>query len=191
MEAQVRRINQILSGTTEYKIPAYQRPYSWEKDEVVQFLTDLYESFTNGDNEYFIGSLIAIEHETNKLFDVVDGQQRLTTLNLIFASFRNAVSDDDANFGLRNIVLRTKPITGKIIGPRLIIRERDHSFFEEHILKGKSISEFEENKIFRLPDVPKKNLIENFKTINEFISETHELDEQKNSRFCGFYIYKS
>lgn len=51
------------------------------------------EAFNEEDPEYFIGSLITIERERNVLYEVVDGQQRLTTLNLIFARLRDHIED--------------------------------------------------------------------------------------------------
>ena len=187
MFAQVQRINQILTETKQYKIPVYQRPYSWGTDEVIQFITDLHDSFMSNDDEYFIGSLITIERETNRLFDVVDGQQRLTTLNLIFASFRDAVSEKIAKTGLGNVVLPVDLISGDPIGPRLMIREKDQTIFLDHILGGEPISDFEEKRIFNLPDVPKRNLIENFKAISKFINE-EGLNERQIRDFAKFIL---
>ena len=90
MEATERTVSQILTEQIQYKIPAYQRPYSWEKGNVEQLLNDVWEAFAANDEEYFIGSLITIEREKGRLYDVVDGQQRLTTLNLIFSRLRTS-----------------------------------------------------------------------------------------------------
>ena len=90
MEATERTIGQILTEQIRYEIPPYQRPYSWDKTNVEHLLDDLWEAFEANDEEYFIGSLITIEQDKNALYEVVDGQQRLTTLNLIFARLRDA-----------------------------------------------------------------------------------------------------
>ena len=61
MEAAERTISQILTEQIRYEIPAYQRPYSWEKGNVEQLLDDIWEAYEANDEEYFIGSLITIE----------------------------------------------------------------------------------------------------------------------------------
>ena len=63
-----------------YKIPPYQREYSWGKDQWENLFNDI------NDNEvgYFLGSIICIENEKN--LDVIDGQQRLTTLSVLLNS---------------------------------------------------------------------------------------------------------
>lgn len=57
MEAAERTISQILTEQIRYEIPAYQRPYSWEKGNVEQLLDDIWEAYEAQDEEYFIGSL--------------------------------------------------------------------------------------------------------------------------------------
>ena len=61
----------------KYLIPIYQRNYAWGKDEIEALLEDI-----KGSKEgYFIGSLVV--REKGEFFEVIDGQQRLTTLFLI------------------------------------------------------------------------------------------------------------
>lgn len=63
-------------------IPAYQRPYRWKSDNIIR----LFEDYDENNSEYFLGSAVAVEkHKNNGIveFDVVDGQQRLTTLYLL------------------------------------------------------------------------------------------------------------
>ncbi len=69
----------VFSGV-EYIVPIYQRNYSWEEKEIVQLLDDINDSSGN----YYLGSLIVNQRSVN-LYEVVDGQQRLTTLYLLLA----------------------------------------------------------------------------------------------------------
>lgn len=64
-----------------YIIPLYQRSYAWEEREIVQLIHDIYYMDENSDN-YYLGSLIVAKKE-NKKYEVIDGQQRLTTLFII------------------------------------------------------------------------------------------------------------
>ena len=68
----------------DYVIPLYQRNYAWGEEEIYQLLQDIYESYkkSNGTGQYFIGSLVVLKRRDGS-FEVIDGQQRLTTISLI------------------------------------------------------------------------------------------------------------
>jgi hypothetical protein len=170
MEAAERTISQILTEQIRYEIPAYQRPYSWGKGNVEQLLDDIWEGFFANDEEYFIGSLITIEREKGRLYDVVDGQQRLTTLNLIFSRLRDAV-DEPAKSELGRRVLPRNALTGEEETPRLTLRHRDQNFFRRHVLAGEAVSEAVRNNIAKEQDAPKQRIIENLETIDGFIAQ--------------------
>lgn len=63
------------------KIPSYQRPYRWSSKSTNQLYMDIYEAFINNVSEYRLGSVIL--HEDNDFYNIVDGQQRLTTLSIL------------------------------------------------------------------------------------------------------------
>ncbi|MDY5557604.1 DUF262 domain-containing HNH endonuclease family protein [Helicobacter sp.] len=75
-------IKKFFEGEKQYTIPLYQRAYSWEKEQWNDLLNDLEEA-TKGENHYFFGNVLLeeINGETN---DIIDGQQRITTI-IIFA----------------------------------------------------------------------------------------------------------
>lgn len=71
-----------------FDIPEYQRPYIWNKDEWEKLFSDITESDYLG---YFVGTIICVDNGTSPnndytVYEVVDGQQRLTTLSLFFAA---------------------------------------------------------------------------------------------------------
>ena len=70
-----------------YQIPDYQRPYSWEDEQIEQLWDDLYCAMDSGDESYFLGPIILIRR--GDWFEVVDGQQRLTTLTILFCVLRD------------------------------------------------------------------------------------------------------
>jgi len=75
----------ICYNNLKFRIPLYQRPYAWEEKQVKQLLKDLYESRKKENSElYYVGILsVAKTFEDEMLFDLIDGQQRFTTLMLI------------------------------------------------------------------------------------------------------------
>lgn len=75
------------SNKVIYEVPIYQRNYAWEKDEITTLVQDTYDAYENhvakrNDNIYFIGTLVTYNKGDN-VYEVIDGQQRLTTINLV------------------------------------------------------------------------------------------------------------
>ncbi len=73
-------VENLLKGSF-FVIPRFQRPYSWEEDNIEDFWNDI--AGTNVP-DYFIGSMVVCKLKKNAL-GVVDGQQRLTTIMIFFA----------------------------------------------------------------------------------------------------------
>ncbi len=65
-----------------YEVPIYQRNYAWEKDEISTLIQDVYDAFESVKSTYFIGTLVSF-HKGDQIYEVIDGQQRLTTINLV------------------------------------------------------------------------------------------------------------
>ena len=63
-----------------YKIPIYQRNYAWERDEIYALIKDVHDSLKKP--VYYIGTLVTYKRDDN-IFEVIDGQQRLTTIYII------------------------------------------------------------------------------------------------------------
>ena len=79
----------LFTGREQYIIPPYQRPYSWGEDQCQQLYEDIVAAF-NDENDYFLGNIVLAvsEQETGgKKPRVVDGQQRLTTIWLMYKAF--------------------------------------------------------------------------------------------------------
>ena len=94
-----KTIKEVFGDTKSfYLMPEYQRPYSWDDERVNQLWEDLKTAFDNYteskalnevppiDENYFLGSIILTPAQGG--FDVVDGQQRLTTLMILFCVVR-------------------------------------------------------------------------------------------------------
>ena len=80
------KIGELLTND-KYFIPIYQRNYSWGDEEISYLIQDLWNAYLNNENKnYYIGSLVVNKKE-NGDFEVIDGQQRLTTLTLIMHYF--------------------------------------------------------------------------------------------------------
>lgn len=71
-------LKEFFEGDKQFFIPVYQRAYSWEEPQWKTFLEDL-EGATKGENHYFFGNVL-LEKDGNNRLDIIDGQQRLTTI---------------------------------------------------------------------------------------------------------------
>jgi len=87
LRADKKSLRKLLGMEDEqFRIPHYQRPYSWTSDQVDDLWDDLIENAATG---HFLGSLVlASENETRP--QVIDGQQRLTTLMILLSALRDA-----------------------------------------------------------------------------------------------------
>ena len=185
MKAEERTISQILTTQVRYEIPPYQRPYSWEEDNVKQLLEDLLEAYEAKDREYFIGSLITIERERDRFYDVVDGQQRLTTLNIILARLRDHIADGASKALLQNCLLPQNPLTGEAEAPRLSLRKKDQNFFRKHVLESQPVAKDKVNGL----EVPQQNLIQNAAVIDAFCQGRTEQELKLLANFILSSVY--
>lgn len=185
MEASERKILQVLTEEAQYQIPPYQRPYSWGADNVSQLLDDVWIAYEDQDDEYFLGSLITIETKKDVMYEVVDGQQRLTTLNLILARLRDHVVDEAAKNKIGKHILPRNELTGETEKPRLSLRAKDQRFFERHILKSEAVSQATLNKIQKENDAPKIKILEAVEVIDKFFDG---LDQRVLKLFANYLL---
>jgi len=91
LNAHTKTVSGILSVKSKYIIPRYQREYSWEKEQVDELWSDVVHNIRLSDSkikhhEYFIGALVLVGEDGSTNYDVVDGQQRLTTLTIFLSA---------------------------------------------------------------------------------------------------------
>ncbi len=79
------------SSQKSYEIPVYQRAYSWDKKNWTIFLEDLFEQL-NSENNYFYGNILLETIKKNKKYEIIDGQQRITTLTIFMRALINTLN---------------------------------------------------------------------------------------------------
>ena len=107
-----------LFGDTRYNIDYYQREYRWERRQVAQLLDDLFGSFGESHEpgnvrtdvekygQYFLGPVILTQREG--VTDIVDGQQRLTTLTLLLIALYHRIDDSDQRTTISSLIMTTR-----------------------------------------------------------------------------------
>lgn len=99
-DARSENFRGLLSAVRNYKIPRFQRDFSWEDTNYRDFLFDLISQIKTEDNElvttqYFFGNMLFLGEKEADSVEVVDGQQRLTTATILLAALRNTLYDID------------------------------------------------------------------------------------------------
>ncbi|GAA7866710.1 DUF262 domain-containing protein [Helicobacter pylori] len=87
IESKDSYLQDILKNKLYYQIPIYQRPYQWTEENCEKLLDDLFFNYENDrESDYFCGSLVLVKSDPNSktaTYDIVDGQQRLSTFILL------------------------------------------------------------------------------------------------------------
>ncbi|KMY55298.1 hypothetical protein AC623_16280 [Bacillus sp. FJAT-27231] len=140
IEAKEILFKDLFGSKFAFKIPGYQRQYSWEKDQLEQLFEDIKEAMELKEDSYFLGSVIlqVIDQKSDNsgMYDVVDGQQRLTTLTILLAVMRDLITNPKAKTTLQSkIYQEADPYEDKPETVRLRVRDRDYSFFKKYILE--------------------------------------------------------
>jgi uncharacterized protein with ParB-like and HNH nuclease domain len=134
-------VKKIFSDDFVFTIPLYQRAYAWTTEESEELLQDLlmaigsYEKPVEDLPPYFLGSIMLIKDDEPDA-EVIDGQQRLTTLTMLLAVLRSLIKTEYVD-GLTSFLCeKGNIITGTPTRYRLRLRERDAQFFQKYIQDG-------------------------------------------------------
>jgi hypothetical protein len=107
VQADPRTVREVLTED-HYRVPAYQRNYAWGEEEIWQLIDDLLDAATDKTTgEYFLGNIVvsASQGSAENPFSVVDGQQRLTTLHLLF----KYLDAPGGRFALHSLTFESRP----------------------------------------------------------------------------------
>lgn len=138
-------VQKIFSDDYCFAIPRYQRPYAWTTEQAGELLADLLGNL-NGHaaveelDPYFLGSIVLIKEDKAPASQVVDGQQRLTTLTILLATLRSLVPADYADGITKHLYERGNKLTGTPNRYRLTLRDLDADFFRTSIQEDKGIA---------------------------------------------------
>jgi hypothetical protein len=139
LDAHESPISRIFSNDYVFRIPGYQRPYAWTTEQARDLYEDLTGFMTGSGTEvedmppYFLGSIVLIKDESSPDSDIVDGQQRLTTLTLLLSAIRANVADKHASDITQLIYEKASRILGSQDRFRLTLRPLDRQFFQEFV----------------------------------------------------------
>jgi len=132
----IKPVDQTIKTLLEssfYRIPRFQRPYSWDRENVADFWND---AVTSEDPDYFIGSFVVYRGSAAAdTLLVVDGQQRITTITLLLAGLRDILREDghdDLAKGIQLLIERPDLNNEK---QYVLQSESPYPYLQEHIQK--------------------------------------------------------
>jgi len=197
VDAHVINIENLKDNNRFFVIPDYQREYVWEREHVEQFLNDISDEFesNSGDkpSNYFIGSIIVVKRDDGAL-EVIDGQQRLTTIVIALCSFRDYLNNMSGTQELSDKTLKSKEKILDTIKRMLFEYSLTHNQ-EKYRLE----LQYEESKDFlkKLIDGVEytgeltssiKRMQEAYKLIYDFIESLGEQDPEKAIEFIRYFL---
>lgn len=204
VKAKEHYIKDLLNDKFLFDIPDYQRAYSWNKDNLKQLIDDIMDSIgLNKENNnvfeeyepYFIGSIVLCSKEYKDdgsgLYDVIDGQQRLTSIIILIAAIRD-LTKNEAYKNILSSLIYQKPneLMGIKESIRVRVRGKEAEFFKKYVLTDGGtdlVNEIDEKEISEA----KQNMLNAIRTFKEvFVDENGEVLESKLDEFTKYFLQK-
>lgn len=131
MENGLKNIKDLFDGTKIFKVPMYQRAYSWSKEQVLEFYDDIINQKIN--RTYFLGTILLENADSEgdfRVIEIVDGQQRMTTLAIYMKVLLNHLKPK------YDVEILEETYTKYKGHHKLRLQDEDNEFFQTYILEN-------------------------------------------------------
>lgn len=181
----------IFSSDFDYAIPSYQRPYAWTPVQAGELFSDLYDFYIKEDKDdtYFLGSIVLIKEEGKPPAEVIDGQQRLTTLTILLAALTHRATGQIRDAFHRYLCEPGNVLEGLAQKPRLTLRERDREFFKRYIQDG-ALDELLALDPAQLDNESQRNVQANARLFLQRLESAFGDDSEAATFFGGFLVQR-
>lgn len=174
-------IGALLSQEFFFRIPEYQRPFSWEGDNFEDLIDDMISA--SKDQEYFLGTIVLQKMDDRGNYEVVDGQQRLTSLMILLACMRDKVKDPEFKAGIQDKILQKKNVVDGI-PEKVRLEVKDRQIFSDIVVKMGGSQEKRREK--DLPE-PEWRYVQ---AVNIFCKRLDSLNEEMMHKLITFLNQK-
>ncbi|MBC6718685.1 DUF262 domain-containing protein [Aurantimonas sp. DM33-3] len=191
IEASEKPILDIFCDKYLFRIPSYQRPYAWETEQAAELLEDIRAACGHSGNvadasPYFLGSIVLIKNPQDPQSDVVDGQQRLTTLTILLAVLRD-MADAKIGTAIHGYVCQSgDPIKGTADVFRLTTGKRHADFFLKTIQAEGATNALPDWRQFK--DAPAR-MVENAAFLRGRLQEMSEDERRRLTMYLAQRCY--
>lgn len=181
----------IFSADFDYVIPSYQRPYAWTTVQAGELFSDLHDFYCKEDQEdtYFLGSIVLIKEEGKPHAEVIDGQQRLTTLTILLAALTHRASGQIREAFHRYLSEPGNVLEGLAQKPRLTLRERDSAFFKRYV-QDVALDELLSMDAAQLENESQRNIQANARLFLQRLEAAFGSDAQAATQFGAFLVQR-
>lgn len=180
-------LSKIFSSEFSFEIPSYQRPYAWTVEQTSELFEDLYDFFNSQkEDAYFLGSIVLIKKDGIARSEVIDGQQRLTTLTIllsVIAASHENLKDDYGEY----VNEPGRESQGLDPQPRLTLRDRDSDFFTKYV-HSQNFDELFEIESGSLDNDAKRNIQSNSRLLFNLIVDKFGDDISGLAEFGKFLV---
>ncbi len=136
------KIGDIFSDRFQFKIPDFQRPLSWKKDNFEKLFEDIFSAFNEKQEEYFLGSIILQQEKDSNVYFIIDGQQRLTTFAILLAVIRDNTKDEKLKKSIQKALNQEEDKFKKLPSVARIKLWEDLNIVEKYIYELNRTSEY-------------------------------------------------
>jgi hypothetical protein len=184
-------VAKIFSSDFDYVIPSYQRPYAWTTVQAGELFSDLLDFYVKEDKDdtYFLGSIVLIKEDGKSHAEVIDGQQRLTTLTILLAALTHRSGGDIRNAFHRYLCEPGNVLEGLTQKPRLTLRERDREFFKRYI-QDVALDELLTLDAAQLENESQRNIQANARLFLQRLEGAFGDDSEAETKFGGFLVQR-
>jgi uncharacterized protein DUF262/uncharacterized protein DUF1524 len=140
MEARAYGIGQLLTERGLFRVPAHQRDFAWTDDVVEQYVDDILRALQENADDYFVGLIVLVPPDKGRgPFEILDGQQRLATTTMLYATIRQWLSgagfDKDAGT-IQASYIGLSQLGQRQDTPRLALNTTNRDLFREFVIKN-------------------------------------------------------
>lgn len=197
IDAKKESINRLFTAFW-FRVPDYQRSYVWEKEQIEELMEDLTDALSeNREKEYFLGSIVLQKYQetdqgmTYHCYDLLDGQQRVTTLFLLMAVLRDLSTDELLKDTTKTAIYQKKdPFANRPerIRIRYLIRDNVGGFIDDIIKKdGGTKSTSALNKATKSENISISNMAKNVLLLRDLLSK---MEAETLNEFAIFLFNK-
>jgi uncharacterized protein with ParB-like and HNH nuclease domain len=134
---ELKAMEALLSGDKAFVVPKYQRNFSWTKDEVQELWEDTCAAVEHSKQDYFLGTIVVRDLPTS--LEIIDGQQRLACVSMIFSAVRNAFQSKNDNRAEQVFLkfLGAKDFSRQAVPkPRLVLNQQNNPVYVELVIES-------------------------------------------------------
>jgi len=175
-----------------FEIPLYQRPFSWNEENFQELVDDIRDAIDSEEENYFLGTILLRTKEDGITYEIVDGQQRLTSLIILLAVFRDCLNEQKMQ---KWLVDEGDEYAGIPTRERIRVWRDLQEIFSNYVYKSggtkKFIEDFESGRIvYPDKDSPVYHLYEAIRCFRDFVEGLNDVRGLLEYLFTKVYFVR-